>query len=79
MLAERLQADILLMDDRKGVQAARKRGLRVTGTLGLLDLAARNGIVDFNDSVARLRQTNFRIQQPVLDALLQRRRDRFDG
>ncbi len=37
-LALSLNADLLLMDDRKGVRAANKRGLVVTGTLGILDL-----------------------------------------
>jgi predicted nucleic acid-binding protein len=32
-LATMLKADLLLMDDRKGVVAARGKGLRVTGTL----------------------------------------------
>ena len=33
-LALELQADLLLMDDRPGVRAARKRGLVVAGTIG---------------------------------------------
>jgi predicted nucleic acid-binding protein len=33
-LAASLNADLLLMDDRKGVNAALRKGLRVTGTLG---------------------------------------------
>jgi predicted nucleic acid-binding protein len=44
-LAISLDADLLLMDDRKGVIAARGKGLRVTGTLGVLDLAASRGLV----------------------------------
>lgn len=39
-LAISLDADLVLMDDRKGVAVARRKGLRVTGTLGALDLAA---------------------------------------
>ena len=34
-LAILLDADLLLMDDRKGVMVARGKGLRVTGTLGV--------------------------------------------
>jgi predicted nucleic acid-binding protein len=37
------QADLLIMDDRDGVAVARQRGFAVTGTIGLLDLAARKG------------------------------------
>jgi hypothetical protein len=40
--------------------AARDKGLEVTGTLGILDLAARRGMIDFANALARLRTTNFR-------------------
>ena len=46
-LAISLGADLVLMDDRKGVIVARGKGLRVNGTLGVLDLAAERGLVDF--------------------------------
>jgi hypothetical protein len=39
-----LSGDLLLIDDRAGVRAAKRRGLRVTGTLGVLDLAAERGL-----------------------------------
>jgi predicted nucleic acid-binding protein len=45
-LATSLPADLLLMDDRKAV-ITRLKGLRVTGTLGVLDVAAERGLVDF--------------------------------
>jgi predicted nucleic acid-binding protein len=71
-LAVSLNADLLLMDDRKGVSAALRKGLRVTGTLGILDLAAQRGLAKFAQAVERLRQTNFRVPQAVLDALLEK-------
>jgi len=42
-LAGSMGADLLLIDDRRGVRAAKQQGLRVTGTLGILDLAAERG------------------------------------
>ena len=57
-LAVSLHADLLLMDDRKGVNAAQRKGLRVTGTLGILDLAAQRGLAEFAQAVEQLRQTN---------------------
>jgi predicted nucleic acid-binding protein len=75
-LAAALNADLLLMDDRKGVSAARMKGLRVTGTLGILDLAAQRGLVDFATAVERLRRTNFRVSEALLDALLKKYKDR---
>src|SRR5437899_12136785 len=45
LLAIRLGAELLLMDDRDGVNVARSRRFAVTGTLGILDLAARRGLI----------------------------------
>ena len=58
--------------DRKGVIVARSTGLRVTGTLGILELAARNGLTDLALAIERLRQTNFRSPDTLLDDLLRR-------
>ena len=41
-LALSLKADVILIDDRKGAAAARHKGFEVTGTLGILDLAAEH-------------------------------------
>jgi predicted nucleic acid-binding protein len=69
-LAVALNADLLLMDDRDGVVVARSKGFAVTGTLGVLSLAARRGLVDLADSFARLKRTNFRYRQEIMDELL---------
>jgi len=75
-LAASLHADLLLMDDRKGVNAAQGKGLRVTGTLGILDLAAERGLADFAQAVERLRRTNFRVPRDLLDALLEKHQEK---
>ena len=62
-------ADLVRMDDRKGVIVARGKGLRVTGTVGVLDLAAQRGLVNFAQAANRLRRTNFRIPGELLDSL----------
>jgi predicted nucleic acid-binding protein len=69
-LAAELHADLLLMDDRRGVIAALERGLTVTGTMGLLARAAKHGILDLADAFARLKRTNFRYRQEIMDDLL---------
>ncbi|MFZ2107282.1 MAG: DUF3368 domain-containing protein [Roseiarcus sp.] len=69
-LALATKADLLLMDDHDGVTAARRRGFAVTGTLGLLDLAARKGLVDLAAAFTRLKATSFYYRQGLLDALL---------
>jgi predicted nucleic acid-binding protein len=75
-LAVSLNADLLLMDDRKGVNAAQRKGLRVTGTLGILDLAAQRGLAEFAQTVEQLRQTNFRVPLALLDALLEKHKEK---
>ena len=47
LLWPNIHADLLLIDERAGFRAAKKRGLCVTGTLGVLDLAAKRGLIDF--------------------------------
>jgi predicted nucleic acid-binding protein len=42
------------MDDRVGVAVARRQGFTLTGTLGVLDLAAHRGLINFADAFARL-------------------------
>ena len=68
-LACALRADLVLMDDRKGVLAAERKGLLVTGTLGVLDIAAERGLVDFAETVRELEQTNFRRPFGLLEIL----------
>jgi predicted nucleic acid-binding protein len=69
-LALSLHADLILIDERKGTAVALGKGFEVTGTLGVLRLAGRRGFVDLADSFARLRQTNFRYRQEIMDELL---------
>ena len=59
-LAESLRADLVLIEERKGVKVARRLGLRVAGTLGLLKSAAQDGLIDFAEDVRLLRRTFFR-------------------
>ena len=72
MLAVALAADLILMDDRAGVVMARARGVAVTGTLGLIDLAGRRGLIDVAEAVTRLQATSFRCRPELLRELLAR-------
>jgi predicted nucleic acid-binding protein len=65
-----LRADLILIDERKGTSVALSKGFDVTGTLGVLRLAARRGLVDLASAFTRLKRTNFRYRQEILDALL---------
>jgi len=69
-LAIEVHADLLLIDDRAATKAARAIGFRTTGTLGLLVLAAQQGLVDLNEAFTRLKTTSFRFRQEMFDVLL---------
>lgn len=69
-LAVELRAELILIDDRAAVKAARARGFIVTGTLGILARAAAKDLVDLEVALTRLSQTNFRTQPGLIDALL---------
>ena len=71
-LAMSRHADLILMDDRRGVAAALAHGLVPIGTIGLLDRAARRQLIDLPAAVERLKATNFRHRPELLDALLAR-------
>jgi len=70
VLATSLHADLILMDDREGASMARQKGFAVTGTIGILDLAARRGMLRLAEAFALLRNTNFRYPLEIMDALL---------
>lgn len=44
-LALQVSADLLLTDDQEAARAARQRGLKVIGTVGLILLAKRRGMI----------------------------------
>ena len=69
-LAQTLSADLLIIDERLGRQIARERGIFIIGTLGILDDAASQGLVDLSAAIARLQKTNFRISRRIIQALL---------
>ena len=71
-LAQELQADALLLDERTAVAVARRLGLTVTGTLGVLELAAERGLVDLPLVLAELRQSTFRCSEQVYQEILRR-------
>jgi len=70
LLAQELHADLVLMDDKDGRQAAELRGLTVYGTIGVLIRAAEQDLVDLQVMFTQLLTTSFRIDERILrDAL----------
>lgn len=70
-LALEAHADLVLMDEKLGVRLARRRGLRVIGTLGVLVQAANHRLVDINVAVERLQTTDFRCTPQLFEQMKQ--------
>ena len=75
-LAKEIGDTLLLIDERKGRKAAVENGLRTAGTLNILEEAAARGLLDFEQTIARLRATNFRVRNSLLAEFLARSRAR---
>ena len=71
-LAQRVGADLLLIDEHKGRREALNRGLMVAGTLNILEIASQRGLVDLTSSLQRLMKTNFRASPFLIKAILER-------
>jgi predicted nucleic acid-binding protein len=68
-LAELLRADLLLIDELAGRTEARRRGLRVTGTLGILRAAAELDLIDIREILVKLRETSFYVDDDLLTSI----------
>lgn len=69
-LALSIHADLVLIDERKGAQVAIGNGLPVSGTLGILQRAVPKRLLSLAEAFDRLKTTNFRYRQEILDRLL---------
>ncbi len=76
-LGQELKADWILIDERKGTREAQGRGLRVAGTLTILEEAGARGLLDYQQTIDRLvSETTFHLTDQVLKDSEQRYRDR---
>jgi predicted nucleic acid-binding protein len=64
-LALSVDADHILIDEWTGRAEADRHRLHVTGTLGVLADAHLAGLLDFEQALAQLRSTNFRLHPDV--------------
>jgi predicted nucleic acid-binding protein len=70
-LARELRADLLLIDEARGRQAAAARQIPFAGTIGILELAADRGLLDLGIAFASLKTTDFWISDRFLDERLE--------
>jgi predicted nucleic acid-binding protein len=71
-LARETKATAILADDRAVRVVAARCGLTVVGTLGILELAAFNGLIDLPKVIATLRQTHARFDPALITLALER-------
>ena len=71
-LAEALHADLLLIDETAGRAEAKRRNLRVTGTLGVLRAGAEQGLLNVPELLEPLKTTSFYLDQTLLNAVFHR-------
>jgi predicted nucleic acid-binding protein len=69
-LAEELNANALIIDERAGREEAKRRGIFIIGTLGILNSAAEKGLLDLSDALEKLQQTSFRASEKLISDLL---------
>ena len=75
LLAEDLGYSLLLLDDMEARNIARRRGVKITGLLGVLSDASTMGLTDFSAAIALLQQTTFRASSSLIQSLLERHRE----
>lgn len=73
-LAREIHAIAILIDDKKGRTVAGRCGLRTVGTIGILEAAGHRGLLDFASVIERLRRTNARLDDDVIQQALERNR-----
>jgi predicted nucleic acid-binding protein len=72
-LAQKLGADLVLMDDLGGRREALRRNLKIAGTLTVLYLAAERGLLqDFSATLQQQLQTGFRASPEIVQLFLDR-------
>ena len=66
VLAKELGADYLLLDEKKARRIARNSEIKIMGTVGILGLAAKKGLIsNLDDTFTKLEQNGFRFTEEI--------------
>ena len=77
ILAQEQKADLVIIDDNAAKKTAKSIGLTVTGTLGVLKKAKRQGIIDsLYPFLAEMKQNGFYIDPMLEEMVLQQAGER---
>jgi predicted nucleic acid-binding protein len=71
-LAKELRIDDVLIDERRGSNIARREGLIPLPTLAVLELAAKENLLELRSALDKLQRTNIRVPRDRVDAALER-------
>ncbi len=72
ILADEIHSDVLLMDEHRGRQVAKKLGITITGTIGILMQAFDEGMLTRDDverCIERLKESGIRISEKLYQRL----------
>ena len=72
LLSEQIRSDVVLLDESAARALGVQRGLKVTGTLGVLCDAAQCGLLKLPAALDLLRRTNFRASPELWKSLYTR-------
>jgi predicted nucleic acid-binding protein len=72
VLAQALQADLLVMADLEGREEAERPAFAVMGTLRVLELAAESGLLDLPIAIGTLQATSFYAPASLIREMLAR-------
>jgi len=71
-LATQLEDSLLIIDESKGRKIAKRMGINITGTLGLLLLAKKKGhISSVKMVIDEIQSTNFRVSSNIVQKVLE--------
>jgi len=72
LLAQELNADLLVLDDMKARRIAKDRGLVITGILGILDQVTTMKLINLPVTIESLKNTSFWASDSLFQKLLEK-------